>query len=119
MGRAGRPQDLRAWRCAIYSGLRLAEKHPVVHNLVISNVPGPPVPIYFMGALVEAMYPLGPIFHGAGLNITVISSNGQLHVGIIALRRGRPPTSGTSPSTCPTSSRRCATACGAAPSRLD
>ena len=30
-----------------------------------------------MGALVEAMYPLGPIFHGAGLNITVISSNGQ------------------------------------------
>jgi diacylglycerol O-acyltransferase len=68
----------------IYSGLRLAEKHPVVHNLVISNVPGPPVPIYFLGALVEGMYPLGPVFHGAGLNITVISSNGQVHVGIIA-----------------------------------
>ena len=68
----------------IYSGLRLAEKHPVVHNLVISNVPGPPVPIYFLGALVEGMYPLGPVFHGAGLNITVISSNGKLHVGIIA-----------------------------------
>jgi diacylglycerol O-acyltransferase len=68
----------------VYSGLRLAEKHPVVHNLVISNVPGPPVPIYFMGALVEAMYPLGPIFHQAGLNITVISSNGKVHVGLIA-----------------------------------
>jgi diacylglycerol O-acyltransferase len=68
----------------MYSGLRLAEKHPVVHNLVISNVPGPPVPIYFMGALVEAMYPLGPIFHQAGLNITVISSNGKVHVGLIA-----------------------------------
>ncbi len=68
----------------IYSGLRLAEKHPVVHNLVISNVPGPPVPIYFLGALVEGMYPLGPVFHGAGLNITVISSNGQLHIGMIA-----------------------------------
>jgi diacylglycerol O-acyltransferase len=51
---------------------------------VISNVPGPPVPIYFMGALVEAMYPLGPIFHQAGLNITVISSNGKVHVGLIA-----------------------------------
>jgi diacylglycerol O-acyltransferase len=68
----------------VYSGLRLAEKHPVVHNLVVSNVPGPPVPIYFMGGEVLALYPLGPVFHGAGLNITVVSSNGKVHVGIIA-----------------------------------
>ncbi|QIK66219.1 wax ester/triacylglycerol synthase family O-acyltransferase [Nocardioides sp. HDW12B] len=74
----------------VYSGLRLAEKHKVVHNLVISNVPGPPVPVYFMGALIEAMYPLGPIFHGAGLNITVISSNGRIHVGIIGCAEAAP-----------------------------
>ncbi|MCF8607842.1 wax ester/triacylglycerol synthase family O-acyltransferase [Gordonia sp. HY442] len=67
-----------------YAGLRLAEKHPVVHNLVISNVPGPPVPLYFLGAQVLGMYPLGPVFHGAGLNITVLSNNGVVHVGIIA-----------------------------------
>ncbi|HEY9565363.1 MAG TPA: WS/DGAT domain-containing protein, partial [Nocardioides sp.] len=66
--------------------LRLAEKHPVVHNLVISNVPGPPIPLYFMGARIDALYPLGPVFHGAGVNITVMSNNGQLHVGVIACR---------------------------------
>ena len=70
----------------VYSKLRLAERHPVVHNLVISNVPGPPVPIYWMGAKVDALYPLGPVFHGAGLNITVISNNGRINVGLIACR---------------------------------
>ena len=65
------------------AGLKLAEKGPVIHNLVISNVPGPPVPLYFVGARVDALYPLGPVFHGAGLNITVMSSNGHMHVGLI------------------------------------
>jgi diacylglycerol O-acyltransferase len=73
-----------------YAGLKLPEKHPVVHNLVISNVPGPPVPLYFMGARIEGLYPLGPVFHGAGLNITVMSNNGRLHVGIIACRESLP-----------------------------
>jgi len=67
-----------------YAGMRLAEKHPVVHNLVISNVPGPPIPLYFVGARIDGMYPLGPVFHGAGMNITVLSNNGVIHVGIIA-----------------------------------
>ncbi len=66
------------------SDLRLAERAPVIHNLVISNVPGPPVPLYFAGARIDALYPLGPVFHGAGLNITVMSNNGQMHIGAIA-----------------------------------
>ena len=74
----------------VYSGLRLAERHPVVHNLVISNVPGPPVPIYFMGAKVEALYPLGPVFHGAGLNVTVMSNDGAMNVGLLACRELMP-----------------------------
>lgn len=69
-----------------YAGLRLAEHHPVVHNLVISNVPGPPVPLYFMGARIDALIALGPVFHGAGLNITVVSHDGTLQVGVIACR---------------------------------
>lgn len=67
----------------VYARTRLTESRPV-HNLVVSNVPGPQVPLYFLGAEVEAMYPLGPIFHGAGLNITVMSLNGRLNVGLIS-----------------------------------
>ncbi len=74
----------------VYSRLRLAERHPVVHNLVVSNVPGPPVPVYFMGARIEALYPLGPVFHGAGLNVTVMSNNGRMHVGLLACRELAP-----------------------------
>jgi len=33
-----------------------------VHNLIISNVPGPQAQLYFLGCEVEAMYPLGPLF---------------------------------------------------------
>ena len=73
-----------------YAALRLAEKHPVVHNLVISNVPGPPLPLYFMGARIEGLHPLGPVFHGAGLNITVMSNNGRVGVGVISCRESMP-----------------------------
>ena len=39
------------------------------------------MPLYFLGGEVTAMYPLGPIFHGSGLNITVMSLAGNLDVG--------------------------------------
>jgi len=67
----------------VYSSSRLSGSRPV-HNLVISNVPGPQMPLYFLGAQINAMYPLGPIFHGSGLNITVMSLNGKLDIGIIS-----------------------------------
>ncbi len=76
------------------AGLKLAEKGPVIHNLVISNVPGPPVPLYFLGARIDGLYPLGPIFHGAGLNVTVMSSAGKMHVGLIACRDAIPDIEG-------------------------
>ncbi|MCV7151200.1 WS/DGAT/MGAT family O-acyltransferase [Mycolicibacterium pyrenivorans] len=67
----------------VYASSRLSGARPV-HNLVLSNVPGPQMPLYMLGCEVEAMYPLGPIFHGSGLNITVMSLNGKLDVGIVS-----------------------------------
>ncbi|MHA3021013.1 WS/DGAT/MGAT family O-acyltransferase [Mycobacterium sp. BMJ-28] len=67
----------------VYARSNLSAAAPV-HNLVVSNVPGPQIPLYLLGCEVKAMYPLGPIFHGSGLNITVMSLNGKLDVGIIS-----------------------------------
>ena len=55
--------------------------------MIISNVAGPQNKLYGMGGEVKALYPLGPIFHGSGLNITVMSLSGKLNVGIISCRR--------------------------------
>jgi diacylglycerol O-acyltransferase / wax synthase len=70
----------------LYSSLRLSDRHPVVHNLILSNVPGPPVPLYVAGARLTGLYPLGPIMDGAGLNVTVLSNEDRIGVGFIACR---------------------------------
>ena len=57
-----------------------------MHNLIVSNVPGPPVPLYTAGAEIVGVYPFGPLLEGAGLNITVLSNMGQVDVGVIACR---------------------------------
>ncbi|MGE2689058.1 WS/DGAT/MGAT family O-acyltransferase [Mycolicibacterium pulveris] len=62
-------------------------KRTPIHNVVISNVAGPSNKLYAMGAEMKALYPLGPIFHGSGLNITVMSLSGKLNVGIISCRQ--------------------------------
>ncbi|HXQ61827.1 MAG TPA: wax ester/triacylglycerol synthase family O-acyltransferase [Acidimicrobiales bacterium] len=67
----------------LYSTLHLADHHRVVHNLILSNVPGPPVPLYMAGARLVGLYPLGPITDGAGLNVTVLSEEDRVGFGII------------------------------------
>jgi WS/DGAT/MGAT family acyltransferase len=67
----------------VYTASRLSGARPV-HNLVVSNVPGPQIPLFYLGGEIKAMYPLGPIFHGSGLNITVMSLAGSLNVGIVS-----------------------------------
>jgi WS/DGAT/MGAT family acyltransferase len=52
-------------------------------NVVISNVPGPPIPLYCAGAQLEGNYPVSVITDGVGLNITVMSYLDKLDFGII------------------------------------
>ena len=74
----------------LYSSLKLADRHPPVHNLVVSNIPGPPVPLYSAGARVVGVYPFGPLLEGAGINITVLSNMGNMDFGVIACRETVP-----------------------------
>ncbi|MBC7374803.1 MAG: wax ester/triacylglycerol synthase family O-acyltransferase [Frankiales bacterium] len=55
-------------------------------NLIISNVPGPNIALYYAGARLLAYYPLSAIADGQGLNITVMSFGDGMHFGLIACR---------------------------------
>jgi diacylglycerol O-acyltransferase len=68
----------------LYSRMKVADRHRPLYNTVISNVPGPQFPLYMSGAKMLAMYPMGPLNDGAGLNMTLISYLGQVHFGLVA-----------------------------------
>jgi len=73
----------QAWRLS--ARLRLFQRvNP--YNVIISNVPGPNVPLYLAGAELQAYYPVSAIFDGQGLNITVMSYRGTMFFGLVACR---------------------------------
>jgi hypothetical protein len=53
-------------------------------NLTVTNVPGPQIPLYLLGARMFAAYPLGPLFENQALNIALLSYDGRLHWGFNA-----------------------------------
>ena len=73
---------------------RIAERLPPLANLAISNVPGPPVPLYLAGAKVLHYFPASIVTHGLGLNITATSYAGALEFGLVACRDAAPTLQG-------------------------
>lgn len=70
----------------LYGRSRIASIAPPLANVVISNVPGPPMPLYAAGLRMTDYWPLSIVEHGVGLNITMMSYNGTLGVGFTAAR---------------------------------
>lgn len=68
----------------LYSASHLADWMPRFWNLVISNLPGPATPLYCAGGTVTRIYPLGPVQHGSGLNLTVMSFADRMCLGAMA-----------------------------------
>ena len=85
------PWNLAALLFRTYSDLGLANRLPPVVNLVLTSVPGPPVPLYCGGARMEALFPLGPIFDGAALNVSVVSYTDKVCIGFLTCPDVCPP----------------------------
>jgi WS/DGAT/MGAT family acyltransferase len=65
-----------------WAGVQLAARvHP--YNLIVSNVPGPPMPLHLVGARMLAFYPQLPLFENQGLGVAVISYAGRVSFGLV------------------------------------
>jgi WS/DGAT/MGAT family acyltransferase len=53
-------------------------------NMVVTNVPGPQVPMYMLGARMQAVYPHVPLADHLGLGVALLSYHGRLHWGFNA-----------------------------------
>ena len=81
---------LAARAARLFSTLKVADRVRPLFNVVISNVPGPNFPLYSAGARLVALYPMGPVSEGVGLNITVMSYLETVGFGLVACRETAP-----------------------------
>ncbi len=61
-----------------------------LYNVLVTNVPGPQVPIYCLGARLQAAYPFVPLTVTQTLGIGVMSLDGRMHFGFTADWGARP-----------------------------
>jgi WS/DGAT/MGAT family acyltransferase len=52
-------------------------------NIVVTNVPGPQIPLYLLGARMAETYPMVPLFSSQGLGIALFSYAGGLYWGFV------------------------------------
>jgi len=79
--------DLTQYAAPTLLGLAArAAHHQRFFNVVSTNVPGPQVPLYCMGARMVEAYPMVPLSRNLGLGIAILSYCGALHLGLLADR---------------------------------
>jgi hypothetical protein len=60
------------------------QARPRLFNLVVTNVPGPQMPLYVLGRELQNLYPLVPLAENTALGIAVVSYNGTMNFGLNA-----------------------------------
>ena len=71
---------------ALYERSQATDLIPPLANVVVSNIPGPQVPLYAAGARMSTYWPMSIVEHGMGLNITVMSYAGAMGFGFTTAR---------------------------------
>ncbi|MGH1505858.1 MAG: WS/DGAT/MGAT family O-acyltransferase [Acidimicrobiales bacterium] len=80
------PPYLAEFAAKVASEAKLAKWVNNPFNVVVSNVPGPPFPLYLNGAKLEHNIPLSAITDGVGLNVTLQSTDSTMDIGLVADR---------------------------------
>jgi diacylglycerol O-acyltransferase / wax synthase len=52
-------------------------------NLVVTNVPGPQIPLYLMGRQLVDVFPMVPLARGQALGVAIMSYNGRMNFGLV------------------------------------
>jgi diacylglycerol O-acyltransferase / wax synthase len=52
-------------------------------NVVVTNVPGPQLPLYLLGRELESIFPVVPLAENTALGIAIMSYNGRLGYGLL------------------------------------
>jgi len=80
------PSTISGLIARMYANSGAADRIPPLFNTVITNVPGPNMPLFSMGSRMVATYGLGPVVHGLGLFQTVLSYNNSITISAVADR---------------------------------
>jgi diacylglycerol O-acyltransferase len=75
---------------SVLASLAGVVQHQPFFNVIITNVPGPPVPLYAMGARLLEVFPIVPLAGNQSMGVAAVSYEGHLNLGVL-----------TDPVTCP------------------
>jgi diacylglycerol O-acyltransferase len=81
------PSETLAAAARVYTRTRLGGRLRPFFNLIITNVPGPPFPLYVAGARISRIYGMAPILDGLGLLLVIFSYNGKISIGITSCQQ--------------------------------
>jgi WS/DGAT/MGAT family acyltransferase len=69
------------------AGTKMFDRVRPPFNVMVSSIMGPDFSLFCAGSRVSALYPVGPIAEGVGLNVTIFSYLDQLHFGLLGCRK--------------------------------